>query len=942
MTTMPPRDESEATAPAQWPILERGDETAELERLVGGAAAGEGSLLMLEAAAGMGKTTLVRQAATLAASAGLRVLRATGSELESGFPFGIARQLLERPLEEALLAHAEEPLSVAAAVAHRVLGGESAPAEPDTHGPAAVHALYRVITALAAEQPLLVAVDDAHWADVASLRFLHYLARRTADSSIALVIATRPIDVVEAPAPLAALLGSDEARVLRPQLLSADAVAELTRSALGTEPTPQLTEACRQATGGNAFLLTALLSELGREGSETSLEVPAALETLVPDAVRYRVGGWLHSLPAAAIAVARSLAVLGEAKLPLLARHAGVDIDAAGDACARLERIGVVESADTVRFTHPIVGTVVRGSIPAGERSSAHRRAAELLGEEEAPLDARAVHLLATRPEADAWTAEVLHEAAISALARGAPAEAAGYLRRALEEPAAPELRPTLVLELGTALVRMSEYAEAQRVLRRAFDAGPPAELRSRMATAMSQAYFLGGDPDSAIDVLERARREEPDSARVLALDGNAISLGLLDSRRAAFTRARLGEYRARAQRGELSEPSLLAMAGAQAILAAEPRDGAVELIRRAFANGLSAFGDHTFAFGWTMPALDAADLASEALVALDAALAEARPRADVAITSYLLSYRVHLTFRVGRLAEAAADGRAGVQLVGLDEGATFPVGLIDVLLERDGVDEAAALCEQLEQSRGGTEQRSAMVELVRARVEVAFGHDEQALDRLLRAGATLDAMQLLHPQFAPWRAIAAPAADRLGDPELALRLASEALELARRSEAPTAIAQGLRILGGLRGDLAALAESVRAAAQTPDRLEYARSLTELGGAQAAAGQQAQARETLRDALACAHEAGALTLAETARRRLVAAGGRPRRAALRGVEALTPSELQVARLARDGLSNRDISDSLFVSLKMVEQHLARTYAKLGIAGRRELPRALES
>ena len=133
---------------------------------------------------------------------------------------------------------------------------------------------------------------------------------------------------------------------------------------------------------------------------------------------------------------------------------------------------------------------------------------------------------------------------------------------------------------------------------------------------------------------------------------------------------------------------------------------------------------------------------------------------------------------------------------------------------------------------------------------------------------------------------------------------------------------------------------SVQMTGETHDLLEHARSLTELGVAQAESGLREEARETLRGALATAHEAGALTLATRARAELIAAGGRPRRAALKGVDALTPTELQVARLAAEGQSNRDISDGLFVSLKTVEQHLARTYAKLEIPGRGELSAAL--
>jgi DNA-binding CsgD family transcriptional regulator len=403
--------------------------------------------------------------------------------------------------------------------------------------------------------------------------------------------------------------------------------------------------------------------------------------------------------------------------------------------------------------------------------------------------------------------------------------------------------------------------------------------------------------------------------------------------------RTRLHTYRQLAESEGLPEPTLNALAGAETVLSAEPGAIGVALVRQAFAAGLSAFDEHTFTFGWAICALDAHDLSSEAIVHMDRALAEARPRADAATTAYLLSYRAHLAMRLGRLAEAEADGRGAYELLArVEDEASFPPALLDVLVERGAAEEAWELYQRHEPK--GSLQRSAMVDLVGGRVAVAVGRDAEALPMLLRAGELLDAMAFRHPQFAPWRALAAPLADELGDHGLAVRLAGELSALANRAGAPTAIAQALRVHGRLHGDLEALTTSVQVTGSTQDLLEHARSLTELGVAQAESGLREHARETLRGALATAHEAGALTLADRARAELIAAGGRPRRAALKGVDALTPTELQVARLAAEGQSNRDISDGLFVSLKTVEQHLARTYAKLEIPGRSELAAAL--
>jgi DNA-binding CsgD family transcriptional regulator len=906
---------------------------------VADAANGIGGVVVLEGPAGIGKTALVRCAVALAIGRDLRTLRATGSELETGFPFGVARQLLEGAVAQLSANERTESLVGSARLADQVLGADPRVSDEAAGLHPAVHALFALTTNLTRAQPTLITVDDAHWADLTSLHFLHYLARRLGDSPIALLVATRPGAFPAGPPPLRALLAVEGTLVLRPDPLSASAVAELARCALGAEPAPEFVDSCAHATGGNAFLVTELLRALAREGTSPSTASATEIERMAPGAVSDRITGWLAALPQPGMAVVRSLAVLGDAELPLLARHAAVDVHLARDVCDRLEQAALLDDSHRLRFAHPLVASAVAGTISAGERSDGHLRAARLLRETGASLDACAVHLLVTRPAADDWVVSLLGDAAAAANARGAPAEAIGYLERALAEPACAERRPDLMLELGSAQLRMHQTAEAQATFRRGLELGVPPEARRATATMLSQACYMAGDVDAALDVLEDERSVEHDERRLQVLDGNAISLGLLDPHRCELMRVRLHRYRRMALEGDLREPTLISLAGAELVLGAELGAAGAALVRQGLAAGLTAFGEHTFTFGWAICALDAHDLAQEAIAHVDRALAQARSRADAATAAYLLGYRTHLAMRLGQLADSESDGRGACELLArVEEDASFPPALLDVLIERDGAEEAWELYRR--QVPKGSQQRSAMLELVGARVAIALGRGAEALPKLLWAGQQLDAMSFRHPQFAPWRALAAPLADELGDRELALRLDAELTELATRAGAPTAIAQALRVHGRLHGDLAALARSAQVAGETLDRLEYARSMTELGSAQAQSGLREAARETLRSALATAHETGALTLATRARAELIAAGGRPRRAALKGVEALTPTELQVARLAADGLSNRDIADGLFVSLKTVEQHLARTYAKLEISGRGELSGAL--
>lgn len=201
---------------AQRPLLDRGEETDALERLTADATRGVGGVVVLEGPAGIGKTALVRLAGELAGARDVRVLRATGSELETGFPFGVARQLLERALDELSYSDRTRSLWGTAALAARVLSVDPRMSAQNTDLHAAVHALFRLTTNLTRDQPLLITVDDAHWADATSLQFLHYLGRRISDSPIALLIAARPTASSAASPALNALLAVDDVLVIRP------------------------------------------------------------------------------------------------------------------------------------------------------------------------------------------------------------------------------------------------------------------------------------------------------------------------------------------------------------------------------------------------------------------------------------------------------------------------------------------------------------------------------------------------------------------------------------------------------------------------------------------------------------------------------------------------------------------------------------------------------
>ena len=425
----------------QQVILERDAELAALAAAVAAAEAGHGTLVLVEGPAGIGKTTLLRAACR---EPGPRVLTARGLALEQGFGYGIVRQLLDPVRGEDGL------MDGAAALAARVFDwAEAGPVEDDVRY-AAMHGLYWLVANLAARQPLVLAVDDAHWADAPSLRWLAHLAARVEHLPVALLLAVR--DGPDEPE----LLGELRAAGTRIRLgpLGPDATAALVRRRLGARPgallgalvgdsaDAQLGRDWHASTGGNPFLLEALATAL-RDGDQKAEPIAqAVLRRIRPEGPEGR-------------RLARALAVLGgPAPLRQAAALAGLDLPAAARLADRLRAADVLAPGSVLEFAHPIVRTAVYESIPPGERALAHAEAARLLERDGADAERLALHLLRSEPGGDPRVAALLRAAATAATGRGAPGAAAACLRRALDEPPPAADRPGLLLELGIALAR--------------------------------------------------------------------------------------------------------------------------------------------------------------------------------------------------------------------------------------------------------------------------------------------------------------------------------------------------------------------------------------------------------------------------------------------------------------------------------------------------------
>jgi len=374
-------------------------------------------------------------------------------------------------------------------------------------------------------------------------------------------------------------------------------------------------------------------------------------------------------------------------------------------------------------------------------------------------------------------------------------------------------------------------------------------------------------------------------------------------------------------------------------------REHAIVAARRALGSGHLLAELTSPAYAIAVQALAWADELDAALALYDEGLADARTRGAISRFALGSAFRAGVALRLGLLAEAEADARTALEAVdaeGVDVARYWATAfLVDSVLERGLVDEAAALLDPLPiaDHPTGAYYLHAVRE-TRARLRLAQGRAAEAAQDLIALGHDLEAIGIVNPSIAPWRSLAASALLLSGETSGARALSAEELALARRWGAPRAIGIALRVAGLATGDLALHAEAVAVLERSPARLEHARALADLGAALRRAGRRSEAREPLRAALELAQSCGATALAETARTELVASGAKPRRLALSGTESLTPSERRVASLAAEGMSNRDIAQRLFVTPKTVEVHLSSAYRKLGIGSRTQLAAAL--
>jgi predicted ATPase len=510
------------------PLLERGDELTTIERILDAAIAGDGGLLMVEGEAGAGKTSLLGACARLGAVRGMRVLRARGGEYERDFPYGVVRQLFEPPLAEQ--ADRAEPLSGTAAMAAPVFSGEagaSGGGEPF----AVQHGLYWLLADLAEASPLLLAVDDAQWADLASLQALAYIARRLEGLPVSLVLGVRVGEPGAHQALLDELRREPGVELLTPKPLAETAVSELAARELGAGPSQLFAAACCRASAGNPFLVVELLRALAADGIAPSDPNADRLEEIAAAGVSRSILLRLGRLGDAGVDSARAIAILEpNAELEHVAALTGMSAEEAAAACSRLIEARLLDDSRPLGFVHPLIRSAVYADIAEPRRAVLHAAAAKRLAAAGGSLDSVAAHLLLAAPAGERSVVETLRRAAGEASDRGAPEPAVGYLRRALAEPPLEAERPAVERELGSALVRASDSAgvEALLALR---ESSEDAVARAEIVAELAISLTYRGRGEETVALLEQslAELDGSDPKLELRLRGELLELSLWD-----------------------------------------------------------------------------------------------------------------------------------------------------------------------------------------------------------------------------------------------------------------------------------------------------------------------------------------------------------------------------------------------------------------------------
>ncbi|GHH93581.1 ATP-binding protein [Streptomyces capillispiralis] len=928
-------------------ILERDREMDMVRAGVRQARNGDGSVVLFEGSRGAGKTSLLTAARQEAEKSGLRVLHARAGELERGFAWVVVRQLFEHCLNTGDRTAHGDLLAGPAALAGSIF--DYADPERLSEPPAGdaglyrlLHGLYWLCKNLSSTAPVMLLVDDAHHADTASLRFVDYLVNRLEGSGVLLVLAHAP----DGPAPAQELLLSVGRSPLARQSvldpLGPAAVREAITVRLGGMPHDDVTAACLAATDGNPLHLVELLDEMRRRGIAPHQAAADAVPGLTPVRIAKEVTRQLHRLPVSARALADAVAVLGaDADPGHCAAAAELDNGDVLRAVDALREADILGTGVPYGFRRPVVQQIVYEQMSSEVRNALHERSARSLHAAGACLSTVAEHLCRTDPGRDPWTVQILRAAAVEAMRRAEAAKATRYLRRALADSAA-ERDPWILGQLGSAELR-ARQASAIEHLREALRRMHDPVVRTRLRLELGLALTASAQYEEALALLAKT-----DAAH--RADTAAESVGQAASSVAAVV-ARITPGH-RGAGGPLGVTTVSrSHAAVEALSRGCPSHRVARLAAAALADAAPSFDEDTeltdaVVAAWALGQCGDADTAERVLrdtahQAFDGGRLLASATAWGVLSWTLLD--------TGRLAEAEAAAR---QLLRQEECslmlACVPLAatvLTHCLIETGRLQEAED-CLRDNRLTGVLPPTALFVPLRIARVRLHLRQDrfEVGLRDLADCRDQAGQEGWLYPsascEYLPdvTRALSITTGLRA-----AHKLAADVTERARAFGAARPLAAALRTQGEIAGGdegLEMLEDAARLLASTPYRLEQARTLVALGAALRRQGRRAAARRRLKAGMDLAHRIGASVLETSASAELRLAGVRQIRSGPQQRAPLTPAEERVAHKAAAGLSNREISQALFVTVKTVEWHLSQAYAKLGIARRGELSRAL--
>jgi DNA-binding CsgD family transcriptional regulator len=905
-------------------LVGRHTEREAVERLLTDARAGRSGALALLGEAGLGKTALLEHARSLAAQSGFRVESSVGLAAETQFAFGAVHQL------SSSLMGRVDALPEPQQTALRVAFGQQAGAAPDRF--LIGLAVLNLLAEAAEEEPLLCIVDDAQWLDEASAQVLAFVARRLGAEDVAMLVALRdPTDDGD----IRAFAGLPELRLTG--LAERDARA-LLAAAVRTPLDDEVRDRIVAEARGNPLALL----ELPRSASPTRLaggfELPDALSVPrgIEDGFRRRSSD-LPTETQLLLLLAAAEPTGDAALLWRAAEELGLEPEAAGPA----ETAGLLEIDTRVRFRHPLVRSAVYRACTEPDRRRVHGALAAATDPQSDP-DRRAWHRARAVLGTDEEAAAELERSAGRARARGGLAAAAAFLQHAAELTPEPARRATRAL-IAAQAKHAAGASEAASELLTIAAAGPLDALQgARLELLRAQiAFHLTRDHEAPRMLLDAARTFAP-------LDAPLARETYLDAFDAALVNGgREAEHVARA-----------ALGGPEAGVPPRPADllldGFVTTFTAGYASGVPALRLAVEAFGNDVEAGDVVRgrggrwlwLASRTAVGiLDGRLAHqlashhvqlARETGELATLPAALSFLVSvltLTGELDRAGELAAESIAISEAIG-----AAPLRHGPVMLAAWRGDRAAAtlLTEttrgDLANPQGGGE--VAVAEYAMAVLHNGLGNYDLAQAAAERACETdeLGTRNVYLPELIE-------AAVRAGRPDVAADPLEQLDARARACNTPWALGLAARSRA-LTSEGATAEESYREAierlGQSVMKSETARAHLVYGEWLRREGRRQDAREQLRTAHVLLSDMGAQAFAARAARELRATGEHPRKRSAQPTDALTPHELQIARLVATGATSREVAAQLFLSPRTIEAHLRNIFRKLGITSRRQL------